>query len=114
MYKKGDIVEGIVTGIEDYGIFISLENDYSGLIHISEITQGFVTDINKYVKIGDSIFVYIVDVNQEAKHLILSIKNINYRYNDETKPVKESIRGFLPLHQKLKEWTAEKIEEIDK
>lgn len=114
MYKKGDIVEGKVTGIENYGIFISLEDEYSGLIHISEITQGYVTDINKYVNVGDIIYVYILDINEKAKHLILSIKNINYKYNDDTVLVKESIKGFLPLYEKLKEWTAEKIEELDK
>lgn len=113
MYKKGDIVEGKVTGIEGYGIFISLDDNYSGLIHISEITQGFVTDINKYVKIGDTIYVYILDVDDKDKHLILSIKNINYKYNDDTVLVKESIRGFLPLYEKLKEWTAEKLIELD-
>ncbi|MDD2238761.1 MAG: S1 RNA-binding domain-containing protein [Bacilli bacterium] len=114
MYKKGDIVEGKVTGIEEYGIFISLDNEYNGLIHISEITQGYVTNPNKYVNIGDNIYVYILDVNEKEKQLILSIKNINYKYNDEKALVKESIRGFLPLHEKLKEWTTEKLEELDK
>ncbi len=36
-YKKGDIVKGRVTGVEDYGIFILLENNVTGLIHILEI-----------------------------------------------------------------------------
>ena len=44
MYKVGDIVKGVVSGIEEYGIFVTLENDFSGLIHISEITQGFVSN----------------------------------------------------------------------
>lgn len=113
MYKKGDIVKGNVTGIEDYGIFINLENDYSGLIHISEISQGYVTNPNKFVAIGDIIYVHILDVNDEDKKLILSIKNINYKYNDEKALIKESVRGFLPLHEKLKEWTDEKLKELD-
>ena len=41
-YDKGKIVTGQVTGIEKYGIFVSLDEFYSGLIHISEISDGFV------------------------------------------------------------------------
>ena len=41
-YKKGEIVTGCVTGIEKYGIFVSLDDYYSGLIHISEISDFFV------------------------------------------------------------------------
>ena len=40
IYKVGKIVKGTVTGIENYGAFVSLENDYTGLIHISEISYG--------------------------------------------------------------------------
>ena len=36
-YKKGDVVTGVVTGIEKYGIFVGLDDYNSGLIHISEI-----------------------------------------------------------------------------
>ena len=39
MYKIGDIVKGKVTGIENYGIFLLMEDGYTGLIHISEISE---------------------------------------------------------------------------
>ena len=42
-YKKGRVVSGVVTGIEKYGVFIGLDEFYSGLIHISEISHGFVS-----------------------------------------------------------------------
>ena len=41
-FKVGSVVLGEVTGIESYGIFVKLNNGYSGLIHISEITEKFV------------------------------------------------------------------------
>ena len=44
-YEKGNIVVGQVTGIEKYGIFIGLDEFYSGLIHISEISKGYVKNI---------------------------------------------------------------------
>ena len=48
-YECGKIVTGCVTGVENYGIFVSLDEYYSGLIHISEISTKFVKDINDYV-----------------------------------------------------------------
>ena len=41
-YKYGEIVTGYVTGIEKYGVFVSLDEYYSGLIHISEISEKYV------------------------------------------------------------------------
>lgn len=38
-YKVGKIVKGTITGIQKYGIFVDLDNYYSGLIHISEISD---------------------------------------------------------------------------
>ena len=38
-YNVGDVVTGCVTGIERYGIFVNLDNYYSGLVHISEISN---------------------------------------------------------------------------
>ena len=113
MYKVGDIIKGVVTGIEDYGIFVNLENNFSGLIHISEITQGFVNNINKYVSIGDYIYVYVLDIDKKKNHLNLSIKNINYKYEDETKKIKETLKGFLPLSENLDKWIETKLNEID-
>ena len=50
-YKKGKIVKGTVTGIESYGAFVSLDDYYSGLIHISEISHDFVKNTHDYVEI---------------------------------------------------------------
>ena len=50
-YAKGKIVEATVTGIENYGVFVNLDDYYSGLIHISEISHGFVRNINNFVKV---------------------------------------------------------------
>ena len=53
-YFKNEVVEGCVTGIEKYGIFVTLDEYYSGLIHISEISDNFVRDINKFVNIPNA------------------------------------------------------------
>jgi len=112
-HKVGDIIKGEVTGIEEYGVFVRLESEYSGLIHISEITTRFVSKINDFVEIGEKIFVRILEINEDTKQLKLSIKNINYKEDGLTQKIPESIKGFLPLEEKLPEWTEEKIKEIE-
>ena len=110
-YKVGSIIKGQVTGIEKYGIFINIDPWYDGLIHISEISQGFVKDINDYVKIGDTIYCQILEVDEDNLQLKLSIKNINYKTLDKNKNIKESRRCFLPLKNNLPIWIKEKINE---
>ena len=112
-YKAGDITTGCVTGIEKYGIFVSLDNYYSGLIHISEISDDFVKNVNDYVHIGETIKVRILEVNSEECHLKLSIKNLDYRFNKKRKlKIKETTNGFNSLNDKLDSWIEEKLEEL--
>ena len=113
-YKIGSIVEGSVTGIENYGAFINLDDYYSGLIHISEISHGFVKDINNYVKLGDTIRVRVVDVDDELCHVKLSIKDVDYQI---TKPKRVKIEEvgsvFGILKDNLDNWINVKIAEIN-
>lgn len=112
-YKKGNIVTGTVTGIESYGVFVSFDEYYSGLIHISEISHGFVKDIHDYVKVGDVIKVEILEVDEETSHLKLSIKNIGV---EKPKPnrrkkrkIEETASGFRTLEKKLPYWIKENL-----
>lgn len=109
--KVGSVVKGVVTGIESYGIFVKLDEKTSGLIHISEITEKFVKDINNYAKVGETIYVEIKSIDPSTNRAILSVKDLNYRI-DENKLVKESVRGFSPLKQHLPKWIEEKYQEI--
>ena len=113
-YNKGKIVTGQVTGIEKYGIFVSLDEFYSGLIHISEISDGFVKNIGDYVNVGETIKAKIVDVDEENYHVKLSIKNINYKFiRRKTTPLKETTNGFKPLEKNLEMWIKNKINDIN-
>lgn len=109
--KVGSVVEGIVTGIENYGIFVKINEEFCGLIHISEIANGFVKNIEEYANVGEKIFVEIINIDQDKKKCILSIRDLNYR-NDKTQKVHESVRGFSPLRHHLKLWIDKKITEI--
>lgn len=108
-YKKGSIVTGIVTGIEKYGVFVSLDDYYSGLIHISELSYDFVKDVNDYVNLGDTIKAKIIEVDEDACHLKLSIKDIDHKHKLKRKtPIKEIGSGFKILADNLDNWIEEK------
>ena len=111
--NPGDIIQGQVTGIENYGIFINVDDNYNGLIHISEISEGFVKDIKDYVKMGETIYCRVLEI-EDNNNLKLSIKNINYRLNDNNNYFNETVRGFSPLKDKLDGWIEEKKQEIEK
>lgn len=71
--KVGDIIEGIVTSIKKYGAFLSFENGYIGLLHISEISGKFIANIFNYFEIGDKIKVRVKSIDVGSKHLSVSM-----------------------------------------
>ena len=73
-YRVGDVVTGKVTGIQPYGAFVALDDETQGLVHISEITYGYVKDVNEFIKVGDEITVKVLDVDEEQKKISLSIR----------------------------------------
>lgn len=112
-YNVGDIVTGCVTGIEKYGIFVNLDNYYSGLIHISEISNSFVKNINDYVDIGENIKVKVLDIDKQHYHLKLSIKNLEYKSSRKKKnKIIETKHGFSTLNNMLKVWINNKKDYI--
>jgi len=73
-FKEGDIVEGIVTSIKKFGVFLSFEYGYAGLLHISEISSKFVANIFNYFEIGDTIKVVVKSIDLDTKYLSVSVK----------------------------------------
>lgn len=112
-YEIGEIVTGCVTGIEKYGVFVSLDEYYSGLIHISEISENFVRNIHDYVKIGETIKARVLDETPKEHHVKLSIKNLDYRImSKKNQKIKETSTGFKTLENSLNKWIEEKNNEI--
>lgn len=111
-YHVGDIVEAKVSGITNYGIFVNVKNDYNGLIHISEISEYYVKNINDYVSLGENILCEIIEIEAEEKQLKLSIKNIDYKLTPRYGNIKDTEDGFKILQMNLPIWTREKLSEI--
>ncbi len=114
-YNVGNIVTGKVTGIENYGIFLSLDDEVTGLIHISEISNSFVRNIGDYAEMGEIIKAKIIGVDTSGQHLKLSTKDIEYRDNSKySRGIKETKSGFSSLKKFLGKWIEEKYMEIEK
>lgn len=111
--QVGDILEVMVTGITGYGIFVRYNEEYTGLIHISEISNYFVKNIADYVSVGESILSEVVEVEEGSKHLKLSIKNINYKLVPKYGKIKDTKDGFKALQMKLPVWIREKLAELE-
>ena len=110
-YKKDELVIGKVTGVESYGAFITFDDGYTGLVHISEISDGFVDDVLDYFEVGDDVEVKVVSVDKKNKRLTLTVK---YRNNSNDKPKIEEVgEGFKPLKNNLDSWIEAKLEDIN-
>ncbi len=109
-YQVGDIVEGIVTGVKPYGAFICIDANNQGLVHISEISHEYVSDISKLIKVNEKIKVKILAIDEKNYQMRLSIKALGNRrmrrYNTLHQKVMmpESKIGFKTLKEQLPIW----------
>jgi len=73
-YQVGDIVEGKVVQIKEYGCFVELEPGLDGLVHISEVNHKRIGNINDEFSVGDIVKAKILEIDKENKRISLSIK----------------------------------------
>ena len=109
--ENGQVLEGKVTGIQPYGAFVQLDDDIQGLIHISEITNGYVKDIHEHVQVGDTIKVKVLAVNEAENKISLSLRATEKKNDTNAKSPKNNqatvATGFNSLKDKLQEWINE-------
>ena len=72
-YNVGDIVEGRVTGITNFGAFVSIGEGRQGLVHISEVANTFVRDVHDHLTPGQTVLVRILAIDENGR-INLSIK----------------------------------------
>jgi small subunit ribosomal protein S1 len=85
-YSVGDIVKGKVTKIADFGAFLDLGDGLEGLLHISELSNKKVDNLEKIISIGDELDIKIIKMEPEARKIGLSIKDIGNTSEEEGNP----------------------------
>ena len=100
--NEGDILKGTVESIKGFGAFVKIDKKNSiantGLIHISEIAEGYVKDINKYLSIGDKIRVKVIKIYYNKQK---DRKEINLSWKDVPEK-KRIIKKYKPKRKKKK------------
>ncbi|MEN2766711.1 S1 domain-containing RNA-binding protein [Ornithinibacillus xuwenensis] len=84
--EVGSKLQGKVTGITNFGAFVELGEGTTGLVHISEVADNYVKDINEHLSVGDQVEVKVINVEKDGK-IGLSIKKAK-----EKKPVRQNPR----------------------
>ncbi|MDR3288486.1 MAG: S1 RNA-binding domain-containing protein [Peptococcaceae bacterium] len=74
----GSIVEGVVTGITNFGAFVELPDKVTGLVHISEVADTYVKDVREFLKEQDKVKVKVIHIDEKGK-IGLSIKQANLK-----------------------------------
>ena len=91
--EVGQIVEGRVTGITRFGAFVELSNGQTGLVHISEVANEYVHDVNDYLKQNDIVKVKILNI--ENGRVGLSIRQAQPNATPSRRQSKQSFEEKL-------------------
>ncbi len=99
--KPGNIVKGKITAIKPFGAFVEINENTQGLIHISEVADGYVHNIEDYLSVGKTVRLYVLEHKEENK-LRLSYKRVN---KQRKKRLSIHLKhGFKPLKDVLPTW----------
>lgn len=114
-YEVGDLVLGTVNQIRPYALFLSFEDGSKGLLHISEISDNYVRDIELFGSIGDVIKVKVIEIDPYNGFLRVSYKQVpdeeKYSTHDNSKKKIPQFdeADFSSLEAKLPEWIEETL-----
>ena len=82
-YSPGEVFEGKVTNITDFGIFLELAEGIEGLIHISEINKDKAGKLSEFVKVGDSLKALIIHIDEAERKIGLSLKGLEKKTEED-------------------------------
>jgi ribosomal protein S1 len=85
--KKDLVVHGKVVRLEKFGVFVDIGSERPGLVHISEMTHGYIRNPGDVVKEGDEVDAMVLEVNRQKKQIKLSMKALEEKPEDVVKAV---------------------------
>ena len=92
--EVGSKLRGKVTGITNFGAFVEIEKGKTGLVHISEVADNYVKDINDHLKVGEEVEVKVINVEKDGK-IGLSIKKAKDRPRRNTREQQENFEAKI-------------------
>ena len=119
-YEVGQLVIGKVTKVKPFALFMEFGNGQEGLLHISEISDSYIRDIEKYGSRGDEMKVKIVAIDETNGFLRVSLKKVppEEAYSTHSNNVRKlpdcGSEDFKPLAAHLKKWITSTLEEAKK
>jgi len=103
-FKIKDVIQGRVTRIVKFGLFVQIEPGVEGLVHISELSVDPIRRPSEAAKIGDEVIVRIIDIDFDKRRMAFSIKQVEHPEPAEEKKIIESAKPkadqFLPKEDK--------------
>lgn len=118
-FSIGQIITGTISGIQPYGIFVDIAEGQQGLIHISEIDNTYITDINEKFAVGDKVTVKIIDIDEYTNKMSLSLRAMHPVPIPDKPPriyaprrKQQNTGGFAPLGKAMGAWTTEALADI--
>lgn len=128
-FEVGSIVEGKVVKLKPFGAIVELDSSTQGLIHISQIANGFVQDIKDYLKEGDTVKVKIMSIDKENRKISLSLREAQVQqsrprkiHNNQKKSYSDNshnsnrrnnqafVDPVAAFEDKIKEWNKQSTE----
>ena len=92
--KPEAVVKGRVVRLETYGAFVDFGAERPGLVHVSEISHGYIKNPSELIKEGDEVEAVVLDVNRRKKQIRLSMKALEPEIEGiKTSPKKETKKG---------------------
>ncbi|ELK48358.1 S1 domain-containing RNA-binding protein [Halobacillus sp. ACCC02827] len=91
--EVGSKLQGKVTGITNFGAFVELPDGKTGLVHISEVADNYVKDINEHLSQGDQVEVKVINVGDDGK-IGLSIKKAKENQNRRPPKPRKPVESF--------------------
>ena len=118
-YKIGQILDGVITGIQPYGAFAALDEQTQGLIHVSEIQSGYTKNIQDVLHVGQQVKVQIIDIDEYSQKISLSRRTLEKQYVQHSYRKKRYFTnknckiGFKKIDQELPIWISEALKELE-
>lgn len=112
-YKVGSVVKGKIDRITQFGVFMKLEDEISGLIHLSELSHEPVKDAQKIVKLGQEVSAKIIAIDPEDHRIGLSLKALQEPPQENEKAAKEEESKKKEKAEKEEKKSVEKVEKSE-